>query len=243
MDELLQLWREIDERPVLRFSPRLFPPSIFSSRAVWQNAAHASDEKRAKKDARCDMWITCVGRDDGRVRYFKFTPGGKRGWEAPLDAVLVASCSIPLVFPPVRINGRLYVDGGVPASEPLSFQTLSGCADVIVLEMVRAEEVGRKFLWPGLVYEQKGRDLVRAQMNAGVSSLGALPKPPRIFRIVPSRVLDFGMLSFKSCHCDPAMEQGFSDGRRFLADPSRFIASARPTEPRMGPAGTLVRPG
>ena len=38
----------------------------------------------------------------------------------PLDAILAASCSIPLVFKPVEIDGANYVDGGVIKNMPVA---------------------------------------------------------------------------------------------------------------------------
>ena len=33
--------------------------------------------------------------------------------EGPLDQIVYASCAVPLMFQPIRINGRLYWDGGI----------------------------------------------------------------------------------------------------------------------------------
>ena len=47
-----------------------------------------------------------------------------------LRAALAASIAFPGLFRPVRLQGRILVDGG--ATNPLPFDRLSGCADVIV---------------------------------------------------------------------------------------------------------------
>lgn len=159
MDELLERWYDIDNNGILRFSPRLFPFTLFSGKPVWNLIGYASDEKRAKEKACCDLSVVCLRVRDNRPVYFRFSPKGKR-WDAPLDAAMVASCAIPGIFPPVRIGGELHVDGGVPGEDPLSFAGLNDCADVIVIEMVRAEEMGRRPKWPWGGAEQKGRDLV-----------------------------------------------------------------------------------
>ena len=49
-----------------------------------------------------------------------------------IDAVL-ASAAIPGVFPPVRINGQLLVDGGVASNTPISAAVRLGATRVIVL--------------------------------------------------------------------------------------------------------------
>lgn len=49
-----------------------------------------------------------------------------------VDAVL-ASAAIPGVFPPVRIEGRLLVDGGVANNTPISTALRLGATRIIVL--------------------------------------------------------------------------------------------------------------
>lgn len=44
---------------------------------------------------------------------------GSGGKEAPLVEVLLATCALPLYFPPVVIEGRRYVDGGIRAVLPI----------------------------------------------------------------------------------------------------------------------------
>jgi hypothetical protein len=58
-------------------------------------------------------------------------------------------------------------------------------------------------------------------MNDGVASLKALKNPPRIFRLHPSQILDFMMLSFRSDYCAAAVNQGVSDANNFLASPDQ----------------------
>lgn len=218
-EELLSRWRAIDSHRILRFSPRLSPLSLFSGESVWEAVRHASDEESAKRAGRCDFLVVSL-RDDGLPVYSRFSPGGARGWDGPLDARLVASCAIPVIFPPVRIEEaagpRLYRDGGIPGREPLSFADFAGCRDLVVVEMVRPEEPGPSAWGPIARREQKARVSVREHMNRGVLSLAGLPEPPRVFRLSPSKVLDFTMLCFRERHCGPALELGLADGRGFL---------------------------
>jgi NTE family protein len=52
-----------------------------------------------------------------------------------VDAV-AASCAVPLVWPPMTVNGRRYVDGGVRS--PVNADYATGCSRVLVLAPVRA---------------------------------------------------------------------------------------------------------
>ncbi len=61
--------------------------------------------------------------------------GALRVWDAaadaPLDRAVASSCSVPMVFPPVTIGGRRYMDGGMRT--PLNADLAAGHTAVIVV--------------------------------------------------------------------------------------------------------------
>ncbi|MCV0395365.1 MAG: patatin-like phospholipase family protein [Rhizobiaceae bacterium] len=58
-----------------------------------------------------------------------------------LVPALGASAAIPAVFRPVRLDGRLYIDGGI--CNPVPFDLLEGRADIVVaIDVVGAPEAG-----------------------------------------------------------------------------------------------------
>jgi len=216
MDELLDRWRRIDEERILRFSPDYGTGSLFSGQSLWDSTSAAKDEDRAKRVGAFEFVVLTVDTQTERFVEHRFWPGGGSHWDGPLQAKLVASSSIPGIFPPVEIEGRLHSDGGIPCSEPMSYASLSHCKDVIVIEMVRPEEAGRNFWNPLRNYEQKGRDSVIGMSQDGVESLLSLKDPPRVHRLRPSTVLEHTMLDFKSRYCLPATAQGRHDAAAFL---------------------------
>lgn len=226
MDELAERWRNSDTNKILRFRPSLKPMTLFSDAGVWAAVVNAGDQKAARDAARCELFVAGFRVEDQTRVYWKFSPKGERGWDGPLDARLVASCAIPRIFPPQRIaeNGATftYVDGGVRGREFIRCDSLNGCRDVIAVEMVRAEEIGRKRWNPIARRDQWGREILRSHMDSGIDGLHRLPYPPRVFRISPSRVLDFSMLAFTSRACSPALDLGARDGDAFLRTPGRY---------------------
>lgn len=46
---------------------------------------------------------------------------------------LRASCALPLLFPPIEIDGRLYMDGGISDSVPFEKAIEDGCDKIIVI--------------------------------------------------------------------------------------------------------------
>jgi NTE family protein len=69
--------------------------------------------------------ITAVDAETGEARNFDRDSG-----VGLLDAV-AASCAVPLVWPPITIEGRRYIDGGVRS--PANADLAAGCERVVVL--------------------------------------------------------------------------------------------------------------
>ena len=226
LGDALRRWRAIDGG-ILRLAPRLFPLSLFSDRPIWESVDYALDDEQARKRTRCRFVVVTSRTKRDRHVQAVFSPEGRQGWDAPMGRHLVASCSIPLIFPPVNVDFRgedlRLFDGGVPCEQPMSSSELAGCRDIIVLEMVRPEEVGR--LQGGLLreFDQKARETVRRLVNQGLASLKGLADPPRIFRLAPSKPIEFMMLSFRAANIRPALEQGEADARAFISRPLDYL--------------------
>ena len=64
----------------------------------------------------------------------KLVPFGREGSpEATLPDAALASTAIPGFFPPVSINGRRYVDGGVTSATSLNLAAQDGCKAIICI--------------------------------------------------------------------------------------------------------------
>ena len=59
----------------------------------------------------------------------------------PLIDAVGASCAVPLVWPPVEIDGRYYIDGGLPFSA--NVQLAAGCDTVVVIAPAHGRHRGR----------------------------------------------------------------------------------------------------
>ncbi len=232
VDELLLRYREADRFPVLQFRPRLWPLHLFSGKPVWDATESVWDDEDARDMARCELIVMGLCLDDRLTRYWRFTPRGADGWDGPVNARLVASCAIPTIFPPVRIEEegttRTYIDGGIPGKEWMRMDALKGCRDVIVLEMVRHDEVGLRCWGPISYFDQHGRGTCRRQIDAAVEGAKSWPEPPRVFRVSPSRRITFTMLDYKSRYLAPEVERGINDGLEFLKNPAPFAAAVHP---------------
>ncbi|MDE2290577.1 MAG: patatin-like phospholipase family protein, partial [Elusimicrobia bacterium] len=229
-----RLWRDISPARVLRLRPRLAPPTLFANDSLWEFVANGGSDAEAMARARVPCTVILTERATGRRRYARFTPRGEGGWDAPFGAHLVASCAIPDIFPPVPIEEggavRDFADGGMPGDPP-DFSVLARCRDVVVVEMVRPDEVGR---WPLLnpvrFREHFVRRGLRRYVEEGLGALRGLPEPPRLLRVVPSQALDFSLIRFSSSVCTPAFLLGESDADAFAAEPLLSLETRLPSQ-------------
>jgi NTE family protein len=84
---------------------------------------------------------------------------------------LAASCSIPLVFPPVKIDGRYYVDGGFRAGLPLWAAEELGAKRVLALNVLNTVEfrvLGR------LLWKKRDRGGMKVMLLEPSERLGSL---------------------------------------------------------------------
>lgn len=224
LDEALARWRVLDW-DAIRPAPRLYPFSLCSTEPLRAFLDHAADEEGAKSRLVSELTIVAACPSEGAPVNATFAPGG-RTWDGPLVEHAAASCAIPLVFPPVDLSYRgrdvRLVDGGVPMPRPLDFAPLAGCADVLVVEMVRADELGNSFWTPWRSLEQRCRVASRRLVDEGLQPLLNSDRPPRVFRLAPSTRLEPMMLDFRKAGLLKMLAQGSRDAEAFLASAAPF---------------------
>jgi NTE family protein len=66
----------------------------------------------------------------------------------PLADVVLASCAVPGILPPVRIDGEHFIDGGIVNSIPVSRAVTLGASRIYVLQVGRLEQPLKPPRWP-----------------------------------------------------------------------------------------------
>jgi len=109
-----------------RMSARLGRMAL-RARTVSEADRRAVIEQRVPVGAWPDrrLLITAIDAETGEFRVFDRDSG-----VALIDAV-AASCAVPLVWPPVTVDGRRYIDGGIRS--PANVDLAAGCDRVVVL--------------------------------------------------------------------------------------------------------------
>jgi NTE family protein len=85
--------------------------------------------------------ITAIDAEDGSLRLLDATSG------IALAQAVAASCSVPGVFPPIAIDGRLYIDGGVRSGSGLDLA--AGYSSVVGVAPTRQDGHGERQLVTG----------------------------------------------------------------------------------------------
>ncbi|HET8649475.1 MAG TPA: patatin-like phospholipase family protein [Gemmatimonadales bacterium] len=103
----------------------LLLPSLLRSQPLERTIAALVPARRFDQ-LRIPLTVTAVERETGAV--VRFGAGGR---DAPLLDVLYAACALPVMYPPGRIGGREYVDGGLRSPLPLAQAAELG-ADLVI---------------------------------------------------------------------------------------------------------------
>jgi len=129
-DELARLWRRLKRRDI-------FPLTVWAGiKALLQHRDHFVEATRLHALI-CDA-LAIRSIEQTRVPLHIVTTDAVNGAEVvlsagPVDTALLASTAVPVVFPPVRLDGRHLVDGGVSSNTPIATAVRLGARRIIVL--------------------------------------------------------------------------------------------------------------
>ena len=121
-DELIESWLDPRIGGIMRLG--LHPTGILRPEALNGEAHRLFVRFRPQ----IDFALTMVEVPRLRVRV---VGGAEIGWEH-----LAAACSIPCAFPPVRIGGRRYVDGGLAGALPVWAAAALGATRAVALNVL-----------------------------------------------------------------------------------------------------------
>lgn len=140
---------------------------------------------------RADTWIVAVRRCDGRRVVFG-RPGSP---DTDIGAAVAASCAIPVVFSPVVIGGRAYVDGGVHSHTNADLVVQAACDIVVVSAPMSVAGVrGHSLDMPMRLFwrHQLHRELVPVRRSG--AAVVVLEPPPALVTLLGFNPLQAGRL-------------------------------------------------
>jgi NTE family protein len=207
---LVRIWNDLDEND-------LFPGGRFKAswarflvrgNRVFENSGMKKlvDTRLGSariEDAQIPLGIIATDLETGDERVF--TSG-------PVSAPLLASTSMPGIFPPVEIEGRLYTDGGVANNVPIGPAVNMGAKTIYVMNSTSHSHQKRPLTRP-IDYLLHAFTLARSQR---------LPLEQKIYSdkvrviMLPTPTLDFFVPFASLEYTGRLMDLGYEHTTRFL---------------------------
>ena len=143
-------------------------------------------------DMTCE--IVTVNCETGKAEYME-VPRGKE-----MKDLLIATCSLPILFQPVKIGRHYYLDGGLADSVPYEHAMEMGCEKLVVVltrerGYVKTQEKAAGVMnrlyqrYPKIVEDMKLR---AERYNASMEKLMQLEKEEKVFVIAPESTYGVG---------------------------------------------------
>ncbi|MFD3513533.1 patatin-like phospholipase family protein [Streptomyces sp. NPDC058657] len=144
-EEMEGFWRDFVSSKAMRLNGRsvlnalLLRPALNTHDAVRRLLTDHLGATTRIEDLAVPYQATAASVERATVRYFD---------SGPLLPAVLASAAIPGLWPPVRIGGEHYVDGGVVESVPITRAIRSGATTVYVLRMRQKERALKPARFP-----------------------------------------------------------------------------------------------
>ncbi|MEX0616844.1 MAG: patatin-like phospholipase family protein [Candidatus Woykebacteria bacterium] len=136
--------------------------------------------------------------------------------EGPVIEAMIASSSLPVAFPPYKINSELYVDGGVTDGLPLFKLAEEGCGTIVAINLGYAGETREP---PKNLLENLFGSIDIALYQSDryeVALVKALYPDLNIIEVRPEVAFDLPPFSFTPEKIDPLVQEAFEKSVEIL---------------------------
>lgn len=163
--------------------------------------------------------------ETGTAEYIKIQ-NPRNGWN-----VLVASCSLPIMFPAVVINGTKYMDGGIADSVPFKRAMDVGCDKIIVIlsrerSYVKKSGKGEEFSsrifrkYPQFSRALRDRSLM---YNSQRKELFELEKTGKAFVIAPNDTKSWKRTENNGDKIKEMYDEGYTAGQKLIPSIKKYL--------------------
>ena len=168
---------------------------------------------------------TVTNMETGKAEYIKIE-NPQNGWN-----VLVASCSLPLMFPAAVINGKKYMDGGIADSVPFRRAIDVGCNKLVVIlsrersyikEEGKGESVSARIFgkYPEFSKALKNRSVM---YNSQREELFALEKDGKAFVIAPKDTSGWRRTENDPQKIKEIYDEGYKTGKEMIPSLKKYL--------------------
>ena len=244
--ELESLWRGIKTDKILKISPEyhhmplelfrhhsdsfmskmkfelsnhLAKISLYSNEPIYKFFNSWFREKTSDFVRHIPLYIIshCVER---KIPYVAKFDGNRGNPSISFMDALVSSCSIPSIFPPVKImegEQKIHlVDGGVIGIADISLKIFEGCKTIIFISNSRDDDMNFKSGGIAGFFEEKARRMLLRHVKNIYASRVLVKSKPDVYFISPPESLNMGILDFDGEKCGKAFDIGVKEAIRLL---------------------------
>lgn len=220
--QITHIWTKSGRRKIYRLQPLRFIANVLL-RQRWvplmdttplKSMLESSIDFNRLKQSRTEIIISAVNLHTAIPEFFTQN-------EITIDHIM-ASSAMPIIFPPHKINGIPYWDGGIMANVPLLPALARGMDEIIVVllspvghncrlpEPERLMDAGEHLMEQSLISSYQSTLMAQ---SAGIHSY----KTPQIITIAPSKMLGIpSLLNFSLKQANALMADGYNNARQKL---------------------------
>ena len=244
--ELRQVWRDMKPESVLSLKPRYYniPLKLYQQdegslankvNFFFQNQlAKLTLFSNRRLYALLNDWLVKSGPQfprnikfyvishavEMKLPYIVRFDGSTQSHNLSFTDALVASCSIPMIFPPVPVeeHGRKHhlVDGGVIGIATINLSLFEGCRTIIMIGNSRPEDMDFRGRGPFGYFERRARRMLAMHTQKIYESRVFLNSEPDVYLIKPPVDLGLNLLEFDGARCEKAFDIGEAEAKNFL---------------------------
>lgn len=223
MSRLEEIWRGLTESDLFpggrfraswaRFLVR--GNRVFENSGLARLVAHRLGVNASFEDAQIPLGVVATDLETGEERVFD---------SGPVLSPLLATTAMPGVFPPVEIEGRMYIDGGVADNVPIAPSIKMGATTIYVMNSTSQSHQRRPLVRP-IDYLLHAFTLARSQRLSVEQSLYANHVK---LVMLPTAPLDFYVPFASMEHTDRLIAIQYEQTRRFLSGASEVVIKSLP---------------
>ena len=244
--ELRQIWRDMKPESVLSLKPRYYniPLKLYQQHEgslanklnfFFQNQlAKLTLFSNRRLYSLLNDWLVKSGPQfprnikfyvishavEMKLPYIVRFDGSTQSHNLSFTDALVASCSIPMIFPPVPVeeHGRKHhlVDGGVIGIATINLSLFEGCRTIIMIGNSRPEDMDFRGRGPFGYFERRARRMLAMHTQKIYESRVFLNSEPEVYLIKPPVDLGLNLLEFDGARCEKAFDIGEAEAKNFL---------------------------
>ena len=244
--ELRQIWRDMKPESVLSLKPRYYniPLKLYQQHEgslanklnfFFQNQlAKLTLFSNRRLYSLLNDWLVKSGPQSPRnIKFYVIShavemklpyivrfDGSTQSHNLSFTDALVASCSIPMIFPPVPVeeHGRKHhlVDGGGIGIATINLSLFEGCRTIIMIGNSRPEDMDFRGRGPFGYFERRARRMLAMHTQKIYESRVFLNSEPEVYLIKPPVDLGLNLLEFDGARCEKAFDIGEAEAKNFL---------------------------